>query len=125
MLAAARLQAMTATAAPDAARAFYRDILGLPLLSEDMFALIFEVGGAPLRVAKTPGVAPSPYAVLGFTVDAIEPVARGLAAKGVTFERYAFLQHDAHGIWTAPDGARVAWFRDPDGNLLSLAQEAP
>jgi catechol 2,3-dioxygenase-like lactoylglutathione lyase family enzyme len=123
MLAAAKLQPMLATARAPAARAFYSDTLGLTLVSEDVFALIFAVGADQVRIAKAPLVLPSAYAIMGFIVKDIAADAAALAAKGVTFERYAFLQQDSAGIWTAPTGAKVAWFRDPDGNLLSLTQE--
>jgi catechol 2,3-dioxygenase-like lactoylglutathione lyase family enzyme len=122
MLANATLQPMLATARPDAARAFYRDTLGLPLTSEDMFALIFAVGGGEVRIAKAPTVTPSLYAVMGFIVEDIAATVAGLTGKGVVFERFGFLAQDAAGVWTAPSGAQVAWFRDPDGNLLSLSQ---
>lgn len=122
MLKDATLQTMVSTARPDAARAFYGDTLGLPLASEDMFALVFSVGGEDLRVAKAPAVAPSAYAVLGFRVQDIADEAARLTKAGVNFERYNFLTQDAAGIWSAPSGAKVAWFRDPDGNLLSLMQ---
>lgn len=122
MLANATLQPMLATARPDAARAFYRETLGLTLKSEDMFALIFAVGAGEVRIAKAPTVTPSLYAVMGFIVEDIASIVTGLAAKSVMFERYSFLAQDAAGVWDAPGGARVAWFRDPDGNLLSLTQ---
>ena len=122
MLKDAKLQPMVSTARPDAARAFYGETLGLPLVSEDMFALVYAVGGEDLRVAKAPAVAPSPYAVMGFRVTDIAAEAARLIAAGVAFERYGFLTQDSAGIWSAPRGAKVAWFRDPDGNLLSLMQ---
>lgn len=122
MLANATLQPMLATARPDLARGFYRDTLGLTLTSEDMFALIFAVGAGEVRIAKAPTVTPSLYAVMGFIVEDIASIVAGLTAKGVAFERYGFLAQDATGVWTAPGGAQVAWFRDPDGNLLSLTQ---
>jgi catechol 2,3-dioxygenase-like lactoylglutathione lyase family enzyme len=122
MLAHATLQPMLAIARPDAARAFYSDVLGLTLTGEDMFALIYAVGAGELRIAKAPAVAPSLYAVMGFIVEDIAAIVKGLTDKGVAFERYSFLVQDAAGVWTAPSGAQVAWFRDPDGNLLSLSQ---
>ena len=110
----------------DGARAFYEGVLGLPVLSQDEFALTARAGGTPLRIAKAPVVHPAPYTVMGFEVDDIAGKVRGLAARGVVFERYAFFgeAQDGTGVWTAPGGARVAWFKDPDGNLLSLAQMA-
>lgn len=122
MLTNPRVQAMTGTAKPDAAKAFYRDVLGLKLLSEDVFALVLEGGGQSLRLNRVPAVTPSAYAVLGFAIDDIAASVRAIIGKGVVMERYAFLQQDGDGVWTAPDGTKVAWFRDPDGNLLSLTQ---
>jgi catechol 2,3-dioxygenase-like lactoylglutathione lyase family enzyme len=122
MLANATLQPMLATARADAARAFYRDTLGLTLNSDDIFALVFAVGDGEVRIAKAPAVTPSLYAVMGFIVDDIAAIVARLTEKGVAFERYGFLVQDAAGIWTAPSGTQVAWFRDPDGNLLSLSQ---
>ncbi len=125
MLTNPRVQAMAGTAKPEAAKTFYRDVLGLKLTSEDIFALVFEGGGGQtLRLNRVPAVAPSAYAVLGFTVDDIAASILGITAKGAAMERFAFLQQDAVGVWKAPDGAKVAWFRDPDGNLLSLLQPA-
>jgi catechol 2,3-dioxygenase-like lactoylglutathione lyase family enzyme len=122
VLANSTLQPMLATARPDAARAFYSDTLGLALKSEDMFALVYAVGGSELRIAKAPAVTPSLYAVMGFIIEDIAGIVASLTAKSVVFERYSFLVQDAAGIWSAPSGTQVAWFRDPDGNLLSLSQ---
>ena len=122
MLTQAQLQALVGTARPDAAKEFYHKTLGLTLESEDQFALTFSLGAATLRVSKVPTVAPSLYAVAGFVVKDIETEVAELILKGVRIERFPFLMQDAQGIWTAPDGVKVAWFRDPDLNLLSLTQ---
>ncbi|MEJ0060077.1 MAG: VOC family protein [Terricaulis sp.] len=122
MLDAPKVQAMVGTAKAELAKVFYRDVLGLALRSEDAFALIFDAGGQTLRINRVPAVAPSTYAILGFNVGDIVKSARALAAKGVVMERYSFFQQDADGIWSAPDGTKVAWFRDPDANLLSIVQ---
>jgi len=124
MFAHARLQALISAARPDAARQFYQDTLGLTLESEDQFAMTFRFGDGELRIAKVPSVAPSPYAVAGFVVADVSAIAAGLAAKGVRLERFPFLIHDGDGVWTAPDGAKVIWLRDPDLNLLSVSQRA-
>jgi catechol 2,3-dioxygenase-like lactoylglutathione lyase family enzyme len=124
MLGKSKLLAMVGTARPDLAKAFYSDTLGLTLASEDAFALIYQIEGTTLRVSKVPAVAPSAYAVLGFGVADIAAVVDGLAAKGVAMQRFGFLVQDAKGVWKAPSGAQVAWFRDPDGNMLSVVQEA-
>ena len=105
------------------ARAFYRDTLGLRLVSEDGFALAFDVNGIMLRVSLVREVVAAPYTVLGWEVDDIAAKAKALKAAGVVLERYeSFLNQDELGIWTAPGGTRVAWFKDPDGNLLSISQ---
>ncbi len=122
MLKSPQLVAMVGTAQAPNAKAFYGETLGFRLVSEDMFALVFEVGGAPLRVNRVPAVIPSTYAVLSFRVGDIEEAVRALTAKGVVFERYPMFVQDGMGIWTAPDGTKVAWFRDPDANLLGLVQ---
>lgn len=106
-----------------AALPFYRDVLGLKLAGEDPFAAIFDVGGSPLRLSTVEGWKAHEHTVFGFEVDDIAGAARSLAAKGVAFNRYEGFGQDADGIWTAPDNSvRVAWFSDPDGNVLSLAQ---
>ncbi|MES1158896.1 MAG: VOC family protein [Terricaulis silvestris] len=122
--AGAKIQAMVGTAKAEAARAFYGGVLGLKLKSEDQFALVFELAGAPLRVNRVPAVVPSTYAILGFDVPDIAATVRTVTAAGALMERYPFLQQDGEGVWTAPDGTKVAWFRDPDGNLLSVVQHA-
>ena len=108
----------------DQARAveFYRDKLGLRLVSEDGFAAVFDVNGIMLRVTNVPGsLAPQPFTILGWKVPDISASVRHLTAAGVKFERYMPAQ-DELGIWTAPGGAKVAWFKDPDGNILSLTE---
>ncbi|MFN0168921.1 MAG: VOC family protein [Bryobacteraceae bacterium] len=109
---------------PAQAKSFYRDTLGLTLVSEDQFALVFNAAGTMLRVSLVAAVVPASYTVLGWQVDDIAETIVGLAAKGVTFERYGFMQQDQLGIWQAPGGTKVAWFKDPDGNLLSVSQFA-
>ena len=106
----------------DKARAFYRDTLGLSLINEDGFALAFDVGGVMLRVTLVNEVRPQPYTVLGWQVKDATATARSLAKAGVPLERYAHVPQDDDGIWTAPGGAKIAWFKDPDGNILSIAQ---
>lgn len=122
MLASAAITALVGATKPDAARAFYEGVLGLKFIADDTFAMIFEGKNARVRVSKVPVVAPAQYAVLAFTVDDIEKIVNGLTAKGVVFARYPFFVQDAKGIWSAPDGTKVAWFHDPDMNLLSVVQ---
>ena len=114
--------AFVATAAPQRAKAFYRDVLGLPLVSEDPFALVFDAHGTMLRVTIVEQHTPADHTVLGWRVPDIGAAVGTLISRGVALERYSSLSQDALAIWTAPGGARVAWFKDPDGNLLSLTQ---
>jgi catechol 2,3-dioxygenase-like lactoylglutathione lyase family enzyme len=108
----------------DAARAkqFYAGTLGLELVNESPFALVFRVNGTMLRVTVVQELTPQPFTVLGWDVPDIAAAIRALADRGVEFTRYDGLDQDELGVWRAPAGARVAWFRDPDGNTLSLAE---
>jgi catechol 2,3-dioxygenase-like lactoylglutathione lyase family enzyme len=106
------------------ARAFYEKTLGLRFESADDFAIVFRVGPANmmLRVTIAPEFTPHPFTIFGWQVDDIVARVTELTAKGVEFARYGFLEQDERGIWNAPGGTRVAWFKDPDGNTLSLSQ---
>jgi catechol 2,3-dioxygenase-like lactoylglutathione lyase family enzyme len=106
------------------AKAFYAGTLGLRLISEDSFATVFDVNGIMLRVTPAHGWSPARHTVLGWNVKDISATAQALEQAGVKFQRYPGLTQDELGIWTAPGGARVAWFEDPDGNILSLTQFA-
>lgn len=125
MLTDAPVVAFVATTRPPAARAFYGDVLGLRLVHEDQFALEFVGGGTSIRVATVEQLQPAGYTVLGWIVPDIRTTVSDLATRGVEFERFpSFMQQDEVGIWAAPGGARVAWFKDPDGNTLSVTQPA-
>lgn len=124
MLNDAKLMAFGATANPMRSRHFYQSVLGLALVEDSPFALVFDANGTELRVQKVDSVSPGSYTALGWAVADIERSVQALSGKGVSFERFPGMQQDALGIWQAPGGAKVAWFRDPDGNLLSLAQHA-
>jgi predicted enzyme related to lactoylglutathione lyase len=124
MLAAAAVIAFVATTSAERARAFYGDALGLPLRSEDTFALVFDAHGTMLRVQKVAAVQPPPYTVLGWEVADIARAVQAVTERGVQFERVPGLDQDELGIWTSPDGGRVAWFKDPEGHFLSLTQFA-
>lgn len=103
------------------ATAFYRDALGLTLAQEDDFAAIFNTGGVTLRVSVVPDFTPHGHTILGFRVKDVEATVRALREKGVSFEAVPKFQQDDLGIWTAPGGAiKVAWLKDPDGNMLSV-----
>jgi uncharacterized glyoxalase superfamily protein PhnB len=104
---------------------FYRDILGLELVADDEWALMFQASGTLLRIQKVKEFVPVPFTALGWHVPDIEEAVRLLGARGVVFERYGFLAQDDSGIWAAPSGAKVAWLKDPDGNLLSLTEGVP
>ena len=123
MIGDAKLIAMVGTMRGDAARDFYRDTLGLKLREENQFAYVFDVDGVELRLSKVPALIPTAFAIMGFRVTDIEAEIDAIVAKGVTMERYGFLQQDARGVWDSPDGgAKVAWFKDPDFNVLSFVQ---
>jgi catechol 2,3-dioxygenase-like lactoylglutathione lyase family enzyme len=98
-------------------------VLGLRVLSQDNFALVLDANGIMLRVTSVPpGFKPQPFTVLGWQVPDIAREVSALKQKGVQFERYGLPTQDAEGIWSAPGGAKIAWFKDPDGNILSLTQ---
>ena len=113
-------------ATSDATRAarFYADTLGLRIRSDDAFALVLEANGVELRLQKVESFTPQQFTVLGWHVTDIDARVAELTTRGVRFERYAWLEQDARGVWLAPSRARIAWFKDPDGNVLSLAQYA-
>ena len=104
------------------ARLFYEQTLGLPVVEHNDFACVLDANGTMLRVTAVPEVARAGYTVLGWRVTDIVTAVRSLKAKGVAFERYDRIDQDEDGIWTAPGGDKVAWFADPDGNILSLTQ---
>ena len=108
------------------AQDFFQNTLGLNFRYDDGFALVFETGGIMFRLTPVREFTPHQFSVLSWEVDDIAAEAAELAGKGVTFERYDFewMEQDEQAIWTAPDGTKVAWFKDPDGNLLSISQHA-
>ena len=123
MLTDRKLVAFAAASDPERARAFYGGMLGLRLVNEQLpFALVFDANGTMLRVSMVAKVVAAPYTVLGWEVPDIAASIRELRERGVGFQHYDGVPQDELGIWTAPGGARVAWFLDPDGNVLSLTQ---
>ena len=104
------------------ARAFYEEILGLKFVSEDQFAMVLNANGTMLRIARFPDLKPAPFTVLGWETSKIETQVSELEKRGVQFERYPWMAESGMAIWTAPTGDKVAWFKDPDGNVLSLSQ---
>jgi catechol 2,3-dioxygenase-like lactoylglutathione lyase family enzyme len=123
VLAGADIVAFGTTADPERARRFYADTLELPMLEQTPYALVFRAPNAVLRVAVSDHVVAAPYTVLGWVVHDIAATVDGLAARGVDFERFEGMEQDSRGVWRSSGGARIAWFRDPDGNLLSLTQQ--
>ena len=105
------------------ARAFYVDALGLALRKETPFAIVVVSGPLEIRLTLVPEHSPAPFTVFGWSVGDIEASLGGLAERGVEFVQFEAIDQMAEGIWTSPGGARIAWFKDPDGNLLSLTQE--
>jgi catechol 2,3-dioxygenase-like lactoylglutathione lyase family enzyme len=111
------------TTDPTKAKAFYAGVLGFRLVGDDDFALVFDANGTMVRIVKARSHTPAQGTVLGWQVDDIVAQLRALVARGAKFEQFgmSFMPQDADGIWTAPSGDRVAWFKDPDGNVLSLS----
>jgi catechol 2,3-dioxygenase-like lactoylglutathione lyase family enzyme len=122
MLGSTNIVAFVPITDAEKARAFYQGILGLRFVKDDGFALVFEANGIMVRAAKMKEVKTAQFTILGWQVSDIENVVRALQKKGVHFEIFGFFKQDELGIWTAPTGDRVAWFKDPDGNILSVSQ---
>lgn len=114
-----------ATCQSDASRYFYQSILGFDLIEDQPFALVFDTGGFQLRVQKVESVVSPPYTSAGWLVTDLNQEVTRLTGRGVTLQRYPHLDQDETGVWTTPDGTRIVWFCDPDGNLLSLTEAAP
>lgn len=122
MLTNHKMMAFAATTDAARAKAFYEGTLGLKVTSDDPFALALDAGGTMLRVQKVEKHTPPPFTVLGWHSDDIARDVAALTERGVKFERFPGMEQDAAGVWSAPGGAKIAWFKDPDGNTLSLAQ---
>ncbi|MFT3662423.1 MAG: VOC family protein [Gordonia sp. (in: high G+C Gram-positive bacteria)] len=121
-LGGAEVVAFTATTDPDRAREFYESVIGLRLIADEEFAIVFDAGGTMLRIQKAREHTPPPFTVLGWKVENLGAVLERLRTAGVEPVRYPGFGQDDAGIWTAPDGAKIAWFTDPDGNTLSLTE---
>ncbi len=104
------------------AKAFYVETLGLSLVEESPYALVFEHHGHFTRIQIVETLDPAPFTVHGWMVGNIEEKVRSLVSKGITFVIYEGLPQDQFGIWNSPSGAKIAWFTDPSGNILSLTQ---
>ena len=122
MLASSDIIAFIATTQPEQARAFYSEMLGLRLMEETPFALVFDANGTMLRVQKVEALTPAGHTVLGWQVGDVHEAVEMLQKRGIIFNRYSGLPQDEQGIWTTPDGNKIAWFTDPDGNTLSLTE---
>jgi catechol 2,3-dioxygenase-like lactoylglutathione lyase family enzyme len=122
MLGSLDIVAFVPTKDTEKAREFYEGILGLRFVKDDGFAMVLDANGIMVRVAKVPGFEPAQFTILGWQVNEIEKTVRELEGRGVRFEIFGFFKQDELGIWTAPTGDKVAWFKDPDGNILSLSQ---
>lgn len=122
MLTTARMVGFVPTSDYEKARTFYEGKLGFQFLSLDQYALVMKVGGHMVRISKIPDFTPRQGTILGWEVENIESAATWLKDRGVTLEKYPFVQDRELGIWTTPTGEKVAWFKDPDGNILSVSQ---
>jgi catechol 2,3-dioxygenase-like lactoylglutathione lyase family enzyme len=116
------LVAFVATTDADVAREFYERTLGLDVISADQFAIVCNANGVTLRIQKVEFLQPQAFTVLGWAVANLPASVDELVKHGVQFQRYPGMAQDERGIWQAPSGTRVAWFKDPDGNTLSLSQ---
>ena len=106
----------------DVSRRFYEGVLGLRFVSDDTFAVVLDAEGTMIRLVRVGEFSPQPFTVLGWEVASIDETVDSLTAAGVTLERYGFPGQGEDGIWHAPGGAQVSWFKDPDGNVLSVSQ---
>ena len=118
----ARLHSFVPVSDGDRAKAFYADVLGLEHMETSPFAVVFSVPGGTLRLAITPDFTPQPFTLVGWEVENIATSMSDLAGKGVAFERFTFLPQTEDGVWETPDGAKICWFKDVDGNVLSLTE---
>ena len=124
MLASGKMVGFIPTKDYDRARAFYERKLGFEFLSLDPYALVVSVGGHRIRIIRMPNFTPLEGTILGWEVSDIAAVVKWLCERGVTTEKYPFVQDKELGIWSTPNGDKVAWFKDPDGNVLSVGQHA-
>ncbi len=122
MLGDADLVAFVASSDLEVSHGFYGDVLGFRLLEASEFANTYDANGTQLRVTLVDSAVQAPYTVLGWRVSDIDATIRALREAGVEFKRYEAMTQDEHGIWIAPGGSRIAWFADPDGNVLALQQ---
>lgn len=122
MLASMEMVGFILTKDYDAARAFYEGKLGFEFVSLDQFALVMRTEKNMIRIVKVPTFTPLRSTVLGWEVWDMDAVVKWLVGRGVVFDKYPFVQDQERGIWTTPNGDMVAWFKDPDGNVLSVSR---
>jgi catechol 2,3-dioxygenase-like lactoylglutathione lyase family enzyme len=122
MVSPAKICAFVQVTDRPAAKKFYVDVLGLHFISEDPFALVVESNGNKIRIGEMADLKPAKYTVLGWEVPDIEEAFSHLVERGIQFQQYGFKGQDERGVWTTPNGDKVAWFTDPSGNVLSIAQ---
>jgi catechol 2,3-dioxygenase-like lactoylglutathione lyase family enzyme len=122
MLDAQKVMAFVATRDGRRARDFYEGTLGLQVISDDDYALALDAHGTQIRIQKVELFTPHPFTALGWAVSSIDDTVEALRARGVIFEIFPGMNQDSRGVWQSPSGARVAWFKDPDGNTLSLTE---
>ena len=121
MLGTKNIVAFVPTTDFETARSFYEGVLGLRFVHEDGFALVLDANGIMSASRRCPISSRFPYTILGWEVSDIESDVAALGERGVKFEHYGFPGQDALGVWTAPSGDKVAWFKDPDGNAVRVA----
>ena len=125
VLSKASISVFLATTQAAASRAFYTDVLGLEFVSDDEFAIVFNLADAELHISKVQNYTPHPFTVLDWQVDDLKAAVADLKSKGVTFVVYDFMEQDEDGIWTVPgEATQIAWFKDPDDNVLSASQRS-
>jgi catechol 2,3-dioxygenase-like lactoylglutathione lyase family enzyme len=124
MLTAGKMVGFLVTTDYEKARAFYEGKLGFKFVSLDQFALALRAGGNMIRIIRSETFQPAQGTVLGWEADDVRATVLWLKGRGVMTEKYAFVPDQELGIWTAPSGDQVAWFKDPDGNVLSISHHA-
>jgi catechol 2,3-dioxygenase-like lactoylglutathione lyase family enzyme len=122
MLSACKLIGFVPTTDSNRSRQFYEGKLGFKFVSDDQFALVIQAGESMIRIVKGAKFTPAQYTVMGWEVTDIDAMVKWLSGRGIIFEKYPFVQDQKQGIWTTPNGDKVVWFKDPDGNVLSLSQ---
>lgn len=122
MLSQSRLQTIILTSRIAEAERFYTNVLGLTLRRHSNGNLVYDVGGSDLTIGRAPSMQPSAHTVVGFAVHDLDAEMAELSKRGITWERFAHFNHDERGVVITPDGDRVVWFRDPDGNVISIVQ---